>query len=272
MEPQQIIALLYLSILIILSVKNPRWALLFFFSTKFAVDIFWNYPVVDGLNILKITGALFPLFCGLYILIKRPTVIQHPFFKPLIVLFALNCVATSWGFLNSHFMFLPQPHSPLTFKHIIDWNLRFLNLASAVLVVPFILNESKDKVIFLRAFLVSTIIPCFISWYQLSSTSLRHMFASVSEPYSVSLFQRLNATYHDPGTLAIVMFTAVVISALLLFIEKSNTLKALYLLYAILCSIILYFTFSRTLWICVTSFLMLFFLNQKKYKLFFVTT
>lgn len=266
MELLQPLLLAYLAALIILSFISPRWAILFFFSTKFTMDIFWSSAVVDELNILKITGVLFPLFCIVFLLVKRPAVMPHPLLKLLLALFILNGLAGLWGITNSHLHILPLPHSPLTIKHILDWNLRFLNLASAFLIVPHILGQAMDKLLFFRSFLISTIIPCVISWFQLSTISIDLMIRNVSEPYSVSLFQRLNATYHDSGTLSIVMFTGIILSILLSFIDASRWLKILYILYAFLCSTILYFTFSRTMWICLTLFLVLFSLAQKRYN------
>ena len=267
MELQQFFIILYLVVLVILSSVNPRIALLFFFTTKFTLDIFWDSAVIDGLNILKITGVLFPLFCTLYVITKRHWIDEHPFGKTLIILFGLNCLASLWGLLNSHFLLLPLPHSPLTLKHVLDWNFRFLNIASVFLIVPYILSGSVDRIIFLKAFLISTIIPCLISWYQLSSSSINQLVTKVSEPYSVSSFQRLDATYHDPGTLSLVMFTGIILSVFLLVNEKARSIKIIYGLYALLCSIILYFTFSRTLWISITLFLVAFFIFQQKYKI-----
>lgn len=271
MEIHQILVLLYLIALIILMLIEPRWALLFFFSTKFTIDLFWDYTVIEGFNILKITGVLFPLGCLAYYFMKRPPVSRHPFWKVLLTLFSLNVAASLWGVINSQFDILPLPHTPLTIKHVLDWNFRFLNMAGAVLIVPYILKNPKDHIAFFRAFLISTIVPCLISWIQLGSTSINLMITNIGEPYSVSLFQRLNASYHDPGTLAMVMFTAITVSIFLLLSEPSKLLRVMYKIYTVLCSVVLYFTFSRTLWIGITLFLILFFFIQKEYKVLFAT-
>lgn len=265
MESTQLIIFLYLFVLIFLSFVNFRRALLFFFASKFTIDIFWDYPIADGLNVLKITGFLFPLFCFIYFLFKRPPISKHPYWNILIVLFVLNLVASLWGIFNYRFEFFPIPHSPLTVRHILDWNLRFLNLMAVILIVPYIVNNLRDRIIFFRVFLISTTVPFVLSWYQFSFRSIHSMMTRTTEPYSVSLFQRLNAAYHDSGTLAIVMFTAIIISILLGLIELSKPLRIIYFIYSVLCGIILYFTFSRTLWISLTVFLILFFLLQKKY-------
>lgn len=245
---------------------NPRWSLLFFFSTKFTIDMFWDHSVIEGISVLRLTGVGFPLLCFIFFMRQQHTRLKNPLWKILMAIFVLNIIAGLWGYTNSRFLFFPLPHTPLSLAQILDWNFRFFNLAAAVMAVPLILNRSDDKIYIMRAFLAATVLPVLISCYQISNLSVDRIVSRLSEPYSVSLFERITATYHDAGTLSIVTFSAVVLSAALYFIESSRGLKTLYGLYCALSSVVLYFTFSRTMWISITFFLVFFFLIQNKYR------
>ena len=270
MDSVDILLFFYPITLAVFFLYQPRRAVLFFFSTKFSIDLFWDHVLFGNLTTLKISGLLFPVLCLSFFLKERPRFKDHPLLKLLFLLLAINILSGIWGYLNSWFLFFPIPHSPLSLAHILNWNLRFVNLAAAVLIVPLILNRPNDKRLLLRCFLLSTVLPCLISWYQFSSISIERMVSRLSDPYSVSIFERIIGAYHDAGTLALVMFTAIICCAALFIIETSKGLRITVAFYAIACSVILYFTFSRTLWISITLFLILFFLIQKK-KVWMIT-
>jgi hypothetical protein len=262
----EILLLTYGLTVILIFILKPRQGLLLFFSTKFTVDIFWDQPIVAGFNILKIMGVVFPLLCIVYFFIHSPPNISQRFSKLLAGIFMVNIMAACWGYLNSTFIFFPLPHNPITIQKIIDWNFRFFNMASAFLIIPLIFKDRYDRIVFLRSFLISTIVPALISCYQISQVSIDRMLSGLTEPYSVSLFDRINAAYHDAGTLSTVIFTALILSVALFFLEKSKSIKVWMAVYSILCSMILYFTFSRTFWISITLFLLIFFWMLKRYR------
>ncbi len=267
MDAISFLLLLYVASLIFLLLHNARYGIIMFFGTKFTIDLFWNYDLFQNINVLKLLGLIFPLFCLWYYIRFRPRLTPGLIPILILVIFILNLVSGLWGFVVNAYAIYPVPHTPVSVHNLLDWNLRFFNFAGAILITPTILNQPDDLKLLFRSVLISTLIPATIGIFQLIQLPYDRLFEVGSEPYSAQLFHRITAAYHDPVTFAIAMFVALMICTFLLYTESSKELRALYVGYAITCSILLYFTFSRTFWIGFTIFMLLFLLIRRQYRL-----
>ncbi len=261
-------ALLFYPIAIIaLYAYDPRRAFLIFFATKFTMDMFWSEAVVGHVTVLQVMGVVFPLLCLLFYFQNRPSLKDHALMMPIVAVTAMNIIASLWGYFNSRYEFFYLPASPLTFLKIADWNLRFTAQIAAVLIIPIVFKTAEDRALVFKAFLFSTIAPCLIGLFQVTEISMAQLILNVDHSYSASLFKRVQGFYHDAGTLSLVMFTAVILSAFLYFSESSRLFRLVYGVYFWMCNIVLYFTFTRTLWLGTAAFLILFLLVKKRYSL-----
>jgi glycosyltransferase involved in cell wall biosynthesis len=264
--PYQVLAGLswvYVAALLLGILFKPKPAFLVLLATKFTVDLLWDLELLPGLNPLKAIGAVLALGILRLLWTGRERIRRHPLGWLLVLVLVWNVLSALWGVANSHFMFFPLAASPIGWMHVADWFLRVVIQLGVVMVGPLLLETDRDHALAAGAVLVSTAVPTLIGCYQLLNGFALHV---ADGPYSVSLFTRLDGGYHDAGVMAIVMFTAVVMSIFLH--QKSSRLivRRLLVAYGILCTINLYCTFSRTFWLTTVAFMVLFYVLQKKPK------
>ncbi len=230
---------LFLIVLVTLAFYNFRHFIFVFIATKFTADLFWNYPLFAGTNVSRILGVLFPIACLIYILINKKWPKNHPFMRIMLILVALNLISATWGLLNSHFEFFYLPATPLTYTHVLDWLFRFFNQFSAFLILPLILELEEDRRTFFMAFLISTVLPILVGYYQ-----AYEIFINDYNPYVTAYGSRISAFYKDPGTLAFILAIGI-ISAVYVFLQSGR--MAVLLTYALTAWFLLILTGNRTI-------------------------
>ncbi len=253
----------YVAALLLGILFKPKPAFLVLLATKFTVDLLWDFQLLPGLNPLKAVGAVLAVGILRLLWIGRGRIRRHPLGWLLVLVLVWNVLSALWGVANSHFLFFPLAASPIGWMHAADWFLRVVIQLGIVLVGPWLLETDRDHALAAGAVLVSTAVPTWIGCYQLLSGFALHV---ADGPYSVGLFTRLDGGYHDPGVLAIVMFTGVVMSVFLHQRSNGPILRRIIAVYGILCAVNLYGTFSRTFWLTTAAFVVLFYVLDRKPK------
>jgi hypothetical protein len=261
------LSLVILSFVVLFFVR-PLIAVYFFFAVKFTVDLFWDHPIILGLNADKILGGLWPFLCLYYVVrYKAYQISRWPYFKILMVWLIFNAVSAVWGYVTSYEGFRISISSPLTVKAAFDWYFKILNQVGALMIMPLIVKEPEEFKNCLKCVIVSLAIPIFLGGAQLFLPGMNFTISTMfSSGGSGSQILRIAALYHDAGTFAMAMFVGLMAaSLLLLFAENISSKLFLLALMMILC-VLIYFSFSRTIWISAIFMWGLFFLLYKKYK------
>lgn len=246
-------------------IYNPRVGFLLLFLTKFSADLFWQHRLLGfNINILQIQGVLFFILCCILYIRFNKKINRHPLKIILLTLIISNVVASIWGFANSKFTLFELVASPLSLMHIVEWNMRFLNLTSAFVFIPVVFSKKSDFRILVKIFMFATITPVILG---IIENYDGFFFKNVisGNGYSVKLFPRLTAGYHDSAVLAIVLFTGLSTSFYLFYTETLHVLKWIYFIYFMTIMFLMHNTYSRTLWLTAALFIILFFVYQKKY-------
>lgn len=256
---------IYCILLSVLAAVKPRWFLFFFLSTKLTIDLTWHEPIIDTINSLELIGGVFPVWAAIYAWRTRLPVHRHPLFKIMIVLLAMNILAGTWGILNSVYRWFDLVASPVPVLHVVNWNVRFLGMAAAVLVLPSIVKKQEPPGSLLLSILLSAGVPILIGLWQLGGVKPDSLWNTSGHEYGVALFPRITGGYQSSGTFAIVLFLAAVSSIYLAATEtRRRWVFGLALFFA---CVPLYFTFSRTIWLTliVVTLLFLWMSTQKKW-------
>lgn len=264
MSELTVLIALYPVIWVLLFLWNPRAGLLFYFSTKLSIDLLWEQQIFHDWTILRVTGTLFPLLCLGYVLRRGFRWPRGPMAVILLGLFAFNIISGLWGYLNSQYGFYDSPASPLTLEHILDWNMRFLTLVAAFVAAPHVFHDRQDTVAIAKAVILSTLIPLGWSLAQIADIRFADLNHVSGRVYDVSIFERIRAGYHDPGGLAMAMFAGVACGLFLYISESSSLLRRIVMVYCILSSVVLYFTFTRSLWLSMAVFSFLFLVFSRR--------
>lgn len=259
-----VIGILYAMILPVLFLVKPRTAILFFFSTKFTVDLMWDSHVLPGVSLLRIVGTLFPVLLFFAAWPFRRTIVKHPLWLLMVVWVILNVVAGLWGIANSHWSFFPLAASPIGWMHVGDWFFRVLNHASALLLVPVFLDRN-DHPMLAKAIMVSTTLPALAGVWSIAAATPGFLTDGIQD--SFGLFPRLTGGYHDAGVMAMAMFAGCVFSFLHYRLSPGRQNRIWSLCHLVMCSVVLYFTFTRSMWISITVFFLVVFWLERRWSL-----
>lgn len=258
-----IVGTLYSMILLVLFLAKPRTAILFFFSTKFTVDLLWDSHLLPGVSVLRIVGTLFPVLLLFAAWPFRRSVVKHPLWLLMVIWVILNVIAGLWGIANSYWTFFPLAASPIGWMHVGDWFFRLLNHATALLLVPLFLNKN-DHAMLARAIMISTTLPVLAGVWQIAA-------ATPGVQDSFGLFPRVTGGYHDAGVMAIAMFAGCVFSFLNYRLSPDRKNRIWSMSHLVICSVVLYFTFTRSMWVSITMFFLLAFWLERRWRLVWTT-
>ena len=249
-------------IFLVLTVRQPKIAILLLLFSKPIIDATWEFglPVI-GLNFLQVSGVAFPVIVFLIIYSNK---IQFRNYKAvnLFGLFALiNClsyvVATfSKGESFDEGMFLFVKYSGILFQ--------FFNSFAAYLIIPYLFKSSDDRKLLFWALILAGIFPAITGFLQIGG------FLSGRTLRTTGDLVRISGYYHDSVNMRIYSFQTLM--AIYIYITQYSRPNEKYFIikrltsYALipLSLLIIYKGYSKAAMGIFLSWVLIYFFFQRK--------
>jgi O-antigen ligase len=232
----------------------PKLFFILLIGGKMMINGFYNVYIFGDINLLKIIGALVPLFLIAYMMIKRIDFNLYPLSKLIFIFLAEVVVSSIITIVGTR-----------SFNDV-EKLLRLLNGLTFYFAIPLIFKKEKDVKSLTKAWLISACFPLALAIYQIFTGRLHIQVAS-----SVEGIHRVAGIYHDISSI----YMAAIIFVLLIFLYH-NTIRRRYtqvLFYACLAlaSFVIYRTYSKIAALILSVIMMIYSIRTRS-RLFLLCT
>lgn len=269
-----IIGYLLLAIVIFSFLRYPKWGVLIAIFLKPTIDMFWWVKTQGFISPLFIVGVAVPLLAIVALSKIHYRRVNVPLDKLIVAYLVTFAAITSLKLINA----------PQFAYNSIDSIARILSVTLFYFIGRFYFQSTKDRKLLVIAILGSVVFPFALTLGQgllgINLTHFSDVYAAAGpgvDTGDISGYylggrhgiSRISGVYEGIYELAFMGVIAVVI---VFALKEAQNFKLRYWHYAILFSgiYLLYFTYSRSAWITITTTFSFYFLLQRKFLHFLV--